>query len=307
MTFQASTSPPHSRWLVREDVTQLAASHAAAAEAISALHTAADIHHDRSRAIRQPRLSIRQRMAMRRDWPQVIWFCLVLLATTLFLCWVSARLVARLVPVPFFAALLPGILLAAAAGGASRYAAHSIKRRVSAGRPEILLSLALLVAATAANAAWLSLWLVLTSSTSSWSVVVFALCLSLAVAVALMTGSYLGGPPIDDTAMQTAGAAVTRRPPRRLQARHRRARIRLDAHTRRWIAAAHRYAVTIPGPGYPQEILASLISDDVSRLPLDGLDPFDAMILGGLRDYHPAALAADFNAASAKLAVTVNA
>jgi hypothetical protein len=121
-----------------------------------------------------------------------------------------------------------------------------------------------------------------------------------------MTGSYLGGPPAGDIAIQAAGASVTRRPPRRLRARHQRARSRLDGHTRRWAAAAHRYAGTIPGPGYPQEILASLLSDDVNRLSLEGLNPFDAMILCGLRDYHPAALAADYNSASAKLIVTVN-
>jgi hypothetical protein len=72
------------------------------------------------------------------------------------------------------------------------------------------------------------------------------------------------------------------------------------------MAAAHRYAVTIPGPGHPKEILASLLSDNVDRLPLAGLDPFDTMILCGLRDYHPSELAADFNAASAKLVVAVN-
>ncbi len=306
MTFPAPAPPPHSRWLVRENVNQLAASHAAAAEAISALHTAADIHRDRSHAIRPPRLSVWQRMTMRRDWPQVIWFCMVLLATTLFLCWISARLVARLVPVPFSVALLPGVLLAAATGGASRYAAHSIKRRVTAGLAEILLALSPLVAASAANATWFSLWLVMTSHSPFWGAVVFALCLSLAIAVALMTGSYLGGPPACGIAIQAAGAAVTRRPPRRLRARNQRARSRLDSHTRRWAAAAHRYAVTIPGPGYPQEILASLLSDDVNRLSLEGLNPFDAMILCGLRDYHPAALVADYNAASAKLIVTVN-
>lgn len=306
MTFSASAPPVHSRWLVRENVNQLAASHAAAAEAISALHTAADIHHDRSRAIRQPRLSVWQRTAMRRDWPQVIWFCLVLLATLLFLCWISTRLVARLAPVPMFAALLPGVLLAAATGGASRFAAHSIKRLPKPGPAGILPCLSPLIAASAANATWISLWLVVTSSTPPWGAVVFALCLSLAIAVALMTGSYLGGPPVDAASIQAGAAAITRRPPRRLLTRHRRARRKLDSHTRQWMEAAHRYAVTIPDLGYPQEILASLLSDDVNRLPLDGLDPYDAMILFGLRGYHPAALAADFNAASAKMAAAVN-
>lgn len=312
MTPPASTPLPHSRWLVRENVNQLAASHAAAAEAISALDTAADIYHGRSRTIRQLRPSLRQRMAMRRDWPRVIWFCLVFLAMTLFLCWVSARLVARLVPAPVFAALLPGVLLAAATGGAARFATNSIKRRARAGRAETLPFLSPLAAASVGNAAWLSLWLVVTTNTPRWAAVIFSLCLSLAAAVALMTGSYLGGPPAlgrppaDDIAIRAGSAAVTRRPPRRLLTKHRRARSRLDDHTRRWMAAAHQYAVTIPSPGNPKDILASMVSDHVNRLPLDDLEPFDAIILCGLRDYHPAVLAADLNIASAKLVGAVN-
>ena len=306
MTSPASTPLPHSRWLVRENVNQLAASHAAAAAAISALDTAADIYHGRSRAIRKLRPSLRQRMAMRRDWPRVIWFCLVFLAMTLFLCWVSVRLVDRLVPAPVFAALLPGVLLAAATGGAARFATNSIKRRARAGRAEILPFLSPLAAASVGNAAWLSLWLVVTSNTPRWVAVIFSLCLSLAAAVALMTGSYLGGPPADDIAIRAGSAAVTRRPPRRLLTKHRRARSRLDDHTRRWMAAAHQYAVTIPSPGNPKDVLASMLSDHVNRLRLDGLEPFDAIILCGLQDYHPAVLAADLNIASAKLVGAVN-
>jgi hypothetical protein len=306
MTSPASTPVPHSRWLVRENVNQLATSHAAAAEAISALHTAEDIHRDRNRAIRRVRPPLRQRLAMRRDWPQVIWFCLVLLALALFLGWVSARLVARLVPAPVFVAVLPGALLAAATGGAARFATHSIKHRDGVVPAGILPYLAPLTAASAVVAAWVSLWLVLTSGTPALAAVVFALGLTLAVAVALMTCSYLGGPPTVDSEIQAVGTPVTRRPPRHLLARHRRARSRLDAHTRRWTTAAHRYAVTIGGQGHPKAILASLLADDAERLPLDDLDPFDAMILCGLRDYHPAALAADLSVASAKLVVAVN-
>ena len=106
------------------------------------------------------------------------------------------RLVAAwLVPAPVFAALLPGVLLAAATGEAARFATHSIKRRSKVGLAEILLFLLPLVAASAGDATWLSLWLVATSSTPPWAAVVFALCLSLAIAVALTTGSYLGEPP----------------------------------------------------------------------------------------------------------------
>lgn len=306
MTSPASALAPHSRWLVRENVNQLAASHAEAAKAISALHTAADIHRDRTCAIRRVRPPLRQRMAMRRDWPQVIWFCLVLSATALFLGWISGRLVARLVPAPVFAAVLPGVLLAAATGGAARFATHSIKQRNGVGLAGILPFLSPLATASAGVATWVSLWLVLTSGTPAWTAVVFALCLALTIAVALMTCSYLGGPPVGASAIQAANTPVARRPPRRLLARHRRARSRLDAHTRRWMTAAHRYAVTIPRPSQPKEILASLLADGVEPLPMDGLDPFDVMILCGLRDYHPAVLAADLSVASAKLTVAVN-
>jgi hypothetical protein len=301
------TSPaPHSRWLVRENVDQLAASHAEAAKAISALDTAADVHRDRIGAIRQIRPALRQRLAMRPDWPQVIWFYLMLAAMALFLGWVSGRLVTHLVPTPVFAAVLPGVLLAAATGGAARFATYSIKRRDGVGRAGILPSLSPLAAASAGVATWVSLWLVLTSDIPARTAVVFALCLALAAAVALMTCSYLGGPPADATTIEAADAPVARRSPHRLLAKHRRARSRLDAHTRRWMAAAHRYAVTIPGPGQPKEILASLLADGVRHLPMDGLDPFDAMILCGLRDYHPAMLAADLSVASAKLTIAVN-
>jgi hypothetical protein len=285
---------------VREDVSRLAASHAKAAAAISELHTAADVHRDRGCAIRPARPPLRQRMAMRRDWPQVIWFCLALLGTAVFLSWVSARLVARLAPVPVFAAVLPGLLLAAAAGGAAKFAAHSLKRGTHGGLGGTLPSLVPLIAASAGSAAWISLWLVVTG-TPAWTAAVFAFCLALAVAVALMTASYLGGPLADDIAPRASSSPVTRRPPRQVRARRRRARSKLDDHTRQWTAAAHRYAVTIPGTGHPEQILSRLLTDDVERLSLDGLDPFDAMVLCGLRDYHPATLATDLGTASAKL------
>jgi hypothetical protein len=306
MTSPVSAPAPHSRWLVRENVSQLAASHAETAQAISALHMAADLRRDRTCAIRRVQPSLRLRMAMREDWPQVIWFCLVLLAMALFLGWVSDRLVAHLVPAPVFAAALPGVFLTAATGGAARFATHSIKQRSGVGLAGILPFLSPLAAASAGVATWVSLWLVLTSGTPAWIAVVFALGLALTTAVALMTCSYLGGPPVGASAIQAVGTPVARRPPRRLLARRRRARSRLDAHTRRWMTAAHRYAATIPGPSKPTEILASLLADGVEPLPMDDLDPFDAMILCGLRDYHPAVLAADLSAASAKLTVAVN-
>src|ERR1700759_651772 len=138
MTSPVSDLAPHSRWRVRENITQLATSHDEATKAISELHTAADIHRDRIRATGPGRARLWPRMAMRLDWPRVIWFGLVLLALTLLLGWISARLVTHLVPAPIFAAILPGILLAAAAGGAARFATYSIKQRDGAGAAGIL-------------------------------------------------------------------------------------------------------------------------------------------------------------------------
>jgi hypothetical protein len=245
-------------------------------------------------------------MAMRRDWPQVIWFCVVLLGVASLLSWVSARLVSHLVPAPGYVAVLPGVLLAAAAGGAARFATYSIRHRRDIGLAETLTCLSPLIVASAGVAAWASLWLVLTSGTPAWTAAIFALCLALAVAVGLMTCSYLGGPPAGDIAPLTASASVTRRTPRRLKARHGRARSLLDDHTRQWTTAAHRYAVTIPGAGHPGQLLVSLLAGDIELLPLDGVDPFDAMILCSLRDYHPASLAADLRAASGKLMIEVS-
>jgi hypothetical protein len=306
MTVPVSTPVPHSRWLVRDNVDRLAASHAEAAEAISGLHAAADVHRERSRAIRRVQPPLRHRLATRRDWPQVIWFCGVLAVTTVFLGWVSARLVTHETPLPVFAAALPGVLLAAAAGGAARFATHSIKRHADAGDAGILLPFFPLAAASVGVAIWVSLWLVLTDGTPAWIAVIFALAITLAVAVALMTGSYLGGPPVDDAAPRAADTPVPGQSPRRLRARHKRARGRLDNHTRQWMTAAHGYAATIPSAGQPEKILARLLADDAEGLPLDGLDPFDAMILSALRNYHPAVLAADLSLASAKLMPEVN-
>jgi hypothetical protein len=306
MTSPDSTPVPHSRWQLRENVNRLAASHSETVRAISTLHTAADLHRDRGNAMRRIRPPLRQRIAMRRDWPQVIWFCLVLVAMALFLGWVSARLIAHLVPVPVSAAVLPGVLLAAATGGAVRFATHSVKRHGNARSAGLLPALSPLAAASACVTTWVILWLVLTSGTAVWIAVAFALCLTVAVDVALLTASYLGGLAAGDIAAPAPGAPVARRPPRRLRARQKRARSRLDDHTRRWLTAAHRYAVMIPSTGHSAEILASLLADDIELLHLDGLDPFDAMILSVLRNYHPAVLAADLSAASAKLMVEIS-
>jgi hypothetical protein len=306
MTSTASTPVPHSRWQLRENVNRLAASHSETLRAISTLHTAADLHRDRGKAMRRIRPPLRQRIAMRRDWPQVIWFCLVLVAMALFLGWVSARLIAHLVPVPVFAAVLPGVLLATATGGAVRFATHSVKRHGDARSAGLLPALSPLAAASAGVTTWVILWLVLTSGTTVWIAVAFALCLTVAVDVALLTASYLGGLAAGDIATPAPTAPVARRAPRRLRARQRRARSRLDDHTRRWLTAAHRYAVMIPSTGHSAEILASLLADDIELSHLDGLDPFDAMILSVLRNYHPAVLAADLSAASAKLMVEIS-
>jgi hypothetical protein len=80
----------------------------------------------------------------------------------------------------------------------------------------------------------------------------------------------------------------------------------LDDHTRLWTTAAHRYAMTISGTGYPEQLLAGLLAENIERLPLDGLDPVDVIILAGLSDYHPAVLAVDLSVASANLPAAVS-
>jgi hypothetical protein len=291
-----ATSAPNSRWLLRDNVDRLAASHADVVAAISALNAAAAARRDRSRP------PLRQRIAARQDWPQTIWFGLVLVATAFFLIWVSMRLVARLAPLPVFAAVVPGVLLTAAVAGAARHQAHTIERLENPGITELLRPSIPLSAAAAGVVTWVGLWLVLTSGTPVWSAVTFAIVFTVAVAVAMVTCSYLGKPSTNITLSSGVSTRTRREPSRPLRVRHRRVRKRLDDHTGRWMKAAHRYAVTITGTGQPEEILARLLSGDDERFAPDGIDPYDVMILSALRNYHPATLAAGLDAVAEELA-----
>jgi hypothetical protein len=297
-----SYSAPHSRWLLRDTVDRLAASHAQAMAAISTLNTAAERRRDRARAYPRIQPPLRQRIVARQNWLQTVWFGLVLVAAASFLSWISIRLIAHFAPAPVFVAVIPGVLLAAAVGGAARYTTHSIKGLADRGIRRVLPSSFALAAASAGVVTWITLWLVFTSSTPIWSSVIFAIALTVAAVVATVTCSFLEGPPRDNIPSSAAGTNIRSQPPRHLRVRQRRARNRLDDHTRKWRTAAHRYAVMIPDTGRLEEILAGLVAGNDEHLPLDGLDPYDVMILSALRNYHPAKLAAGLDAASAKLA-----
>jgi hypothetical protein len=108
---------------------------------------------------------------------------------------------------------------------------------------------------------------------------------------ALVTRLSLRPQPLPATLALPAGPAVPRRASRKLLARRRRARKRLNQHTQLWMEAAHRYAATLPAECQARRILTALIADGTVALALDALDPLDAMLLSTLRNFHPAALA----------------
>lgn len=289
-------SAPNSRWLLRDQVDRLAASHAGVVAAISTLNAAAAAgrYH-----IRPP---LRQRIAARQDWPQIIWFTLLLAATALFLIWISMRLVVRLAPLPVFAAVVPGTLLTAALAGAACYQTHMIKRLQSSGMRKLLRPSIPLGATVAGVATWVTLWLVLTSGTLVLSAVTFAIVFTVAGAVAMVTCSYFGRPSADIAPSPGPVAHISREPSRRVRVRQRKACRRLDDHTRQWMKAAHRYATTITGTGQLERILARVLSNDNESFAPDSVDPYDVLILSALRNYHPARLAVGLEAVVKDLA-----
>jgi hypothetical protein len=58
----------------------------------------------------------------------------------------------------------------------------------------------------------------------------------------------------------------------------------------------HQYGVTIAGSDEGTYALACILSGDANP-PLEGIDPFDILILTALHRYHPAPLTASLNAA----------
>jgi hypothetical protein len=284
-----TTAPaPHSRWLIRAEVDRLAASRADVVAAISALSAPV-----------QPRRTIRQRIAAVPDWPRTVWLSLLLVATTFFLIWVSIRLVAHLAPLPIFVAAAPGVLLTAAMAGAAHYQVRADHRQEIPGIAGVLRPSLPLAAASGCVVTWLTLWLVLTSGTPTWLAVVFAMILTGATAVAMVTRSSR----TSAADLKPAEYASARsKPSLSMRRQHRRARKRLLRHTRRWMSAAHRYAGTIMGTGEPERTLASLISGYDESFSPDSVDPYDLMILTTLWNCHPEPLGASLAAAADKLA-----
>ena len=286
----AGTLEPHGRWLLLDRMAQLAASHADVRTAVAALDVAAARHRDRTGG--GP--PFWRRLAARRGWPRTAGLVVAMTATAFFLIWISTRLVGHMAMLPAFVAALPGVLLTTAFASAASYAAHSLTRPARLLPPSVPLA-----AASVGVIAWITLWLVLTGSTPAWSAVIFAMALTVSAGVALVTCSFPGSP-----SATSPPPASRRQPSRSVRVRQRRARKRLDAHTRQWMEAAHRYAVTIAGTSRLEGALACLVAGEDRQPALDGVDPYDVMMLSALRKYHPAALGADLDSAAKRYAGT---
>jgi hypothetical protein len=279
-----SDAPPHSRWLIRESIDRLAASYDAAAVAVDALTRSAVL---RNSAGDGP--TIRQRITGGRGWARTIWFGVATLLTGLFMAWISVRLVRHLSVAPGIVTVLPGLLLALGLAVTASQAAKSLERRPEPGTSTAVVPWTLLAAAMVGSVAWITLWLVLTTGTAAWAAVTGGVALVAgATAGMLASARPLGA--------QSAAVAPWARPlPRRLRAQRRRAQQRLCDHTREWNLAAHQYGTAIGG-SEAADVLARLLADDAEP-PLDGVDPYDTLILTALCKYRPAPLTAIFDAA----------
>jgi len=280
-----ATAAPHSRWLVREHVERLAATYDDAANAITEFTKAAV---RRSSAVPGPTAG--QRIAGRRGWPRTIWFAATALLTTVFMAWISGRLVDHLTAAPGAVAVLPGVLLALALAGTAAQAAKCPLRAADAdatvpSRPWLLLG-----AAVAAVFAWTSLWLGLTTGTSDWVAVLCGAVLAAAVTAGLLASSRPAAPP------PPVVPHHARPLPRRVRARRRRAQRRLRDHSCQWTLAAHSYGADID-PGAEADALARLLAGDTDPR-LENGDPYHILILTTLCRYRPAPLAASLDAAA---------
>jgi hypothetical protein len=280
-----SDAPPHSRWLIRESMDRLAASHDAVTVAVDALTRSAVI---RSSAGDGP--TIRQRITGGRGWSRTVWFGITTLLTGLFMAWISLRLVRHLSVAPDVVAVLPGLLLTLGLAVTALQAAKSLERPSEPGTSTVVVPLALLAAAAVGSVAWITLWLVLTTGAAAWAAVTGGVALVAAAAAGMLASARPAG---------TQAAAVTPRArsfPRRLRAQRSRAQRRLRDHTREWNLAAHQYGAAIDGPDEAADALARLLADDAD-LTLDGISPYDTLILTALCKYRPAPLTASFDAA----------
>jgi hypothetical protein len=271
-------SAPHSRWLVRESTDRLAASYEAVTVALDVFSRATVL---RRSAIPGP--SLPQRIAGRRGWPHTVWFGVTTLLTGLLLTWMSGRLVQHLSAAPATVAALPGLLLTLALAVTALQAGKYLDRPPGPWPPTVILAWTLLAAAGAGSAVWIVLWLAVTTGTAVWAAVICALALTAAAVAGMLAAAR-------PTVAQPPVAHPARPLPRRLRAKRRRAEQRLRDHTREWNRTAHQYAV-IAGSDAAVNALACLMADE-SELPMDGIDPYDTLILAALRTYRPGPLSA---------------
>jgi len=280
-----SDAPPHSRWLIRESIDRLAASHDAVTVAVDAFTRSAVL---RSSAGDGP--TIRQRIRGGRGWSRTVWFGVTTLLTGLFMAWISVRLVRHLSVAPDVVAVLPGLLLTLGLAVTAPQAAKSLERPSQPGTSTAVVPWTLLAAAAAGSVAWITLWLVIATGTPAWAAVTGGVALVAASAAGMLASTRPAG-------AQPAAITPRARPlPRRLRAQRRRAQQRLRDHTRAWNLAAHQYGAAIDSSDEAANALARLLADEAD-LPLDGIDPYDILILTALCKYRPAPLTASFDAA----------
>jgi hypothetical protein len=269
-------SPPHSRWLIRESTDRLAASYEAVTVAIEVLSRATVLRRSTS-----PGPSLAQRIAGRRGWPHTVWFGVTTLLTGLLLAWMSGRLVQHLSAAPATVAILPGLLLTLALAVTALQAAKYLNHPPGPWPRMAIVAWALLAAAGAGSLVWIVLWLAVTTATPVWA----AFICGLALAAAVVAGMLAAARP---TTAQLPVAHPARPLPRRLRAKRRRAERRLRDHSREWNRTAHQYAM-VAGSDAAVDALARLMADD-PETPVDGIDPYDTLILTALRKYRPAPL-----------------
>lgn len=278
---------PHSRWRIRENADQLAVSHAAVAEAVASLTRCAALA-DPTRT--EPTLG--QRLTGDRGGLRTACLAVMTLLTGLLLAWISAHLVRHLVAAPATVAALPGLLLTLALTCTALLASAAIR----AGRPPepeaAVLRWSLLAMPAAAAIIWIALWLVLTTSTAAWIAVVCGTALVCAVEAGMVAVARSPG--------DTRVADRRSRLPRRVRVLRRRSERLFHRHASRWNAVAHRYGAALVGTADAACVLARLLAGDADP-PLDGLAPYDLLILTALNRYRPGPLATGLDAAMRSL------
>jgi hypothetical protein len=266
-------APPHSRWLLQENVDQLAASRDAAIGAVGALARSVAGY---SAARQQPALG--PRLAGRRGGPRTAWLAVTALGTALFLAWLSARLVRHLTAAPAAVAVLPGVLLALALAITAVHTAGPAERAPA----PVVLPWVLFAAAVGGSMAWIALALTITAGVAPWTAFACGATLACGVGAAMLALAR----PVRLAAVAVAGSRLV---PRRLRARRRHAEQRLRNHAHRWNQAAHQYGAALAGASPAARALARLLAGDAD-LSLDGVEPYDVLILTALHRYRPVLL-----------------